>query len=217
MYYARQKLSQIKFLFIILRIKFMKRLFAILLVAVLATSMAFALEDVSPYGIAGGSKVTNNITIYTLVNTVPLSVVPNAYSLDLTTGFGTNPGEEKIVGGPGQFNQYIVFDVTSAKGYGIAISGAVNAPATGDTQLSMGVYTMRTGDAGWYNDVKPTDWPIAKSGATPLPAGFCMNHTQNATGQVQVLLNVEKIKVDAGAPVGVRTFTLNVTAEYANI
>lgn len=192
----------------------MKKLLVVIFVFVAFSVASFAGDA---YGITGASKVDRTVTIHTSVALVPLSVIPSANYLDLRTSHATEPGETTIVAAPGSFSQYIIFEVTSAKGYGIAITGGVTAPEQGDTELGLGIYTKRTGDASWYNDVPATAWPIAITGTTGLPTGFNMNATQNATGQVSVLLNVETIKVTEGASVGNRIFTIAVSAEYANI
>jgi hypothetical protein len=184
----------------------MKRLFAILLVAVMATTMAFAQplpNNLHNYG--NGSQTGSSIYINGSVLQVPITLTPTIALMNLD---GVNPGEWADYG---PSDKQVIFNGTCAKGYGLKITGTIDfvkfigSTTNLDCKITTG-YCVSVNGGTW------SAWtPVTNADGTytvNIPGAYTV------TGAAQVAFHITKFEVGVGAPVGARQFTASVSAEY---
>lgn len=173
----------------------MKNLIALFVVALLAVSASFA---TNPYGLLENPQVSGTVTISSEVLYVPIVIAPPSNSITLV---GLPPGGERTYG---DNDNAVMFNVTSAKGYGLKVSLKVNTTEHNGMTI---VPIFKWGP----DATSTTAW-------APIPSGTGVvaniTGTEMASGAAVVYASVRKITAAVGAHVGARTFTITAAAEY---
>jgi len=176
----------------------MKKFFAFLLVALLATSFAYATSD-GHYNVTN-FQATGTINVTGSVNQVDLKIVPPSQNLSLG---GINPGQTKTYN-LGDAANYVMFTLSGAQGYKVKWTASVNL-TDNLTYIVAKVYCLGY-TTGWENIPAGTGY----TGTLTIPEST----PDGAAYTKDVYVGVSEFKADPGAVAGTRSFTLTCNAEY---